>query len=135
MIYIYTVQKVALLLGKSDKTIYRYINKLPNDILSDILIMRVGENGKETKHFTEKGFKTFCEYFNFSIPNVHQNNNIADNDIIALLTEQLKIKDEQIALLIEQNRNFQVLLKAEQDKQLPPPKIPLIKRLFGKSGT
>lgn len=62
-----------------------------------------------------------------------ENNNISsDSEVIELLKEQLRIKDEQIATLLEQNRNFQVLLKAEQDKLLPPPKSSFIKRFFSK---
>lgn len=60
------------------------------------------------------------------------NNRSSDSEVIELLKEQLRIKDEQIATLLEQNRNFQVLLKAEQDKLLSPPKSSFIKRFFSK---
>ena len=60
-------------------------------------------------------------------------NNSADSEVIAILKEQIRIKDEQIAMLMEQNRNFQVLLhKAEEVKALPEVKKSFLSRLLGR---
>ena len=129
---IFTVAEVAQICGVSVQMIHKRIKAFNPDELNLYL------NQVETrfKRITPDGLLYFKSIYGISDePKSDNKNNSADNDIIALLTEQLRIKDEQIATLMEQNRNFQVLLKAEQDKQLPPPKIPLIKRLFGKSGT
>lgn len=69
-----------------------------------------------------------------------------ENDVVASLLEQLRqkdlqiaekdkqlsAKDKQIEQLIEQGKNFQVLLQAQQVLSLPEPKQSLLKRLFGK---
>ena len=49
---------------------------------------------------------------------------------------QIQNKDEQINQLMEQCRNFQVLLKGEQDKQvllLPAKQVGWFRRLFGRN--
>lgn len=63
----------------------------------------------------------------------------SDNAIIVSLLEQLRQKDLQIAekdkqieQLIEQGKNFQVLLQAQQVLSLPEPKQSFLKRLFGR---
>lgn len=48
---------------------------------------------------------------------------------------QLAEKDRQISQLIEQARNYQVLLRAEQERSLPAPKRGFIHRLFGRSSS
>lgn len=53
---------------------------------------------------------------------------------IAEKDRQLEQKDLQISQLIEQSRNFQVLLKSEQDRSLPvsEERPRLLSRLFGR---
>lgn len=66
-------------------------------------------------------------------PKINSNSSSADSEVIAILKEQIRIKDEQIAMLMEQNRNFQVLLhKAEEVKALPEVKKSFLSRLFGR---
>ena len=45
--------------------------------------------------------------------------------------EELEEKDKQIAQLMEQAKNYQVLLQAQQVLSLPAPKRSFFKRLFG----
>ena len=45
---------------------------------------------------------------------------------------QIAEKDKQIAQLMEQAKNFQVLLQAQQVLSLPAPKQSIFKRLFGR---
>ena len=44
---------------------------------------------------------------------------------------QIAEKDKQIAQLMEQAKNYQVLLQAQQVLSLPAPKRSFFKRLFG----
>lgn len=123
------VSELAKICGVSVQTIYKKINSFTSDEFKLYL------NQVETrfKEVTPEGLRYFKSLYGITDEPKKENNNVsADNEVIVLLKEQLRIKDEQIATLMEQNRNFQVLLKAEQDKLLPPPKTPLIKRLFGR---
>lgn len=53
------------------------------------------------------------------------------DDVVQILKGQLEEKDSQINQLLEQSRNYQVLLKQEQDKLLPPKRVGFFQRLFG----
>lgn len=62
----------------------------------------------------------------------------SENEIVLSLLEQLRQKDlqiaekvKQIAQLMEQAKNYQVLLQAQQVLSLPEPKKSFLKRLFG----
>ena len=64
----------------------------------------------------------------------------SENELVSSLLEQLRQKDiqiaekdKQIAQLMEQAKNFQVLLQAQQVLSLPAPKKSFFKRLFGLS--
>ena len=121
------VSELAKICGVSVQTIYKKINSFTSDEFKLYL------NQVETrfKEVTPEGLRYFKSLYGITDEPIKENNNVStDNEVIELLKEQLRIKDEQIATLMEQNRNFQVLLKAEQDKLLPPPKTPFIKRLF-----
>lgn len=123
------VSEVAEICGVSAQMIHKRIKSFTSDELKLYL------NQVETrfKEITPEGLRYFKSLYGITDEPKKENNNVsADNEVIELLKEQLRIKDEQIATLMEQNRNFQVLLKAEQDKLLPPSKTPFIKRLFGR---
>ena len=62
----------------------------------------------------------------------------SENELVLSLLEQLRQKDiqiaekdKQIAQLMEQAKNYQVLLQAQQVLSLPAPKRSFFKRLFG----
>mgnify|MGYP003248207591 CR=1 FL=1 len=55
----------------------------------------------------------------------------SENELVLSLLEQLRQKDMQIAQLMEQAKNYQVLLQAQQVLSLPAPKRSFFKRLFG----
>ena len=62
----------------------------------------------------------------------------SESELVLSLLEQLRQKDlqiaekdKQIAQLMEQAKNFQVLLQAQQVLSLPAPKQSFFKRLFG----
>nr|CDL66269.1 unnamed protein product [uncultured bacterium] len=123
------VSEVAKICGVSVQTIYKKINSFSSDEFKRYL------NQVETrfKEVTPEGLKYFKALYNIIDEPIKENDIVsADNEVIDILKEQLRIKDEQIAMLLEQNRNYQVLLKNEQDKLLPPSKIPFFKRIFGR---
>ena len=123
------VSEVAKICGVSVQTIYKKINSFSSDEFKRYL------NQVETrfKEVTPEGLKYFKALYNIIDEPIKENDIVsADNEVIDILKEQLRIKDEQIAMLLEQNRNYQVLLKNEQDKLLPPSKIPFFKRNFGR---
>ncbi len=134
--------KVALLLNKSDKTIYRKLSDLPNEMRIDILKICKNENNQTIKYFTENGLKLFCDYFGYDMPNITLNeptNDFYYTTVIDTLTEQLKVKDSQIQLLqeqvntlLEQSKNFQVLLQGQQVLSIKENKKPFILRLFSR---
>lgn len=72
--------------------------------------------------------------------NETKSDTVSDEVVSSLLRQmeekdkQIGMKDEQINQLMEQCRNFQVLLKVEHDKQvllLTPKKVSWIRSLFG----
>lgn len=123
------VSEVAKICGVSSQMIYKKINSFSSDEFKLYL------NQVETrfKEITPEGLQYFKTLYGVCDEPKKENDNVsADSNIIEILKEQIRIKDEQIAMLLEQNRNYQVLLKTEQDKLLPPPKTPFIKRLFSR---
>ena len=123
------VSDVAKICGVSVQTIYKKINSFTSDEFK--LYLNQVERG--SKEVTPEGLRYFKSLYGIIDEIKKENNNVSsDNEVIELLKEQLRIKDEQISTLLEQNRNFQVLLKSEQDKLLPSPKTSFIRRLFSK---
>ncbi|MBP3630973.1 MAG: hypothetical protein J6J23_05745, partial [Clostridia bacterium] len=57
----------------------------------------------------------------------------AKDEQIQALYEQLQIKDTFINSLLEQAKNYQVLLQGQQLLSLPEKKRPFFKRLFSRS--
>ena len=132
MIVILTVAEVAEICGVSVQMIHKRIKALTSDELN----LYLNQVDTKVKQITPQGLLYFKKIYGISNePYIENKGGSFDNDIIALLKEQLRVKDEQIATLMEQNRNFQVLLKVEQEKQLPSSKVSFLKRLFGKNDT
>lgn len=136
MVFIYSVAEIAHICGVSVQTIYKQIKSFTPEELNLYL------NQVETKfkQITPEGLQYFKSIYCISEDKEDKNDysgtqndtihETVDEDIILLLTEQLRIKDKQIEMLMEQNRNFQVLLKAEQDKLLPPVKETILERFL-----
>lgn len=106
----YKVSEVAQIVGVSTAAIYKELKRVDNKFITV-------DNGK--KRVTEDGLRYFQERYRVKEPSR------ANDDIVRSLLAQLEEKDRQIAeyqnqntMLIEQARNFQVLLKTEQDKVL-----------------
>lgn len=106
----YKVSEVAQIVGVSTAAIYKELKRVDNKFTTI-------DNGK--KRVTEDGLRYFQE--RYRVKGLSK----ANDDIVRSLLAQLEEKDRQIAeyqnqntMLIEQARNFQVLLKSEQDKVL-----------------
>lgn len=144
---IYKVVEVAKILGFNERTIRRDISSMSEDVRA----MSV-ECPTDVRHMsvTEYGLKWLADKHNITLDGVSsadderaeeqtEKTDTSDNAIIVSLLEQLRQKDLQIAekdkqieQLIEQGKNFQVLLQAQQVLSLPEPKQSFLKRLFGR---
>ena len=144
---IYKVVEVAKILGFNERTIRRDISSMSEDVRA----MSV-ECPTDVRHMsvTEYGLKWLADKHNITLDGVSsadeerveeqtEKTDISDNAIIVSLLEQLRQKDlqiaekdKQIAQLMEQAKNFQVLLQAQQVLSLPEPKQSFLKRLFGR---
>lgn len=98
---------------------------------------------------TEYGLKWLAEKHNITLDGVPaddeertdeqtEKTDTSESEIVLSLLAQLRQKDlqiaekdKQIAQLMEQAKNFQVLLQAQQVLSLPAPKRSIFKRLFG----
>ena len=106
----YKVSQVAKMVGVTQSAVYKVIKQLNGQYVSV-------EQGRTM--ITEDGLLYFRERFRSKEDKESEQN----SDIVQALFSQLKEKDrqlaekdKQIAQLIEQSRNFQILLKTEQDK-------------------
>lgn len=120
----YKVSEVAKIVGVTQSAVYKAIKQLNGQYVSV-------ENGRTM--VTDEGLEYLKERFK-SKENPEQQYDIV-RALISQLEEkdrQLAEKDRQIAQLIEQSKNFQILLKTEQDKMVivAQEKPKLLARLF-----
>lgn len=128
------------MLGFSAKTIRRDIASMPDDVRkmslacpSDVPVMSLTEYG--LKWLAEKHGVPFSGSSSDGSSGQQEE---PENELVLSLLEQLRQKDiqiaekdKQIAQLMEQAKNYQVLLQAQQVLSLPAPKRSFFKRLFG----
>lgn len=140
---IYKVSEVAEMLGFSAKTIRRDIASMPDDVRkmslacpSDVPVMSLTEYG--LKWLAEKHGVPFLGSSSDGSSGQQEEKQESENELVLSLLEQLRQKDiqiaekdKQIAQLMEQAKNYQVLLQAQQVLSLPAPKRSFFKRLFG----
>lgn len=144
---IYKVVEVAKILGFNERTIRRDISSMSEDVRT----MSV-ECPTDVRHMsvTEYGLKWLADKHNITLDGVSaddeehteeqtEKTDTSENDIILSLLEQLRQKDiqiaekdKQIAQLMEQAKNYQVLLQAQQVLSLPAPKRSIFERIFGR---
>lgn len=120
----YKVSEVAKIAGVTQSAIYKVIKQLNGQYVSV-------ENGRTM--ITDEGLEYLKDRFKSKVdPGRHY-------DIVQALMSQLEEKDRQlaekdrqIAQLIEQSKNYQILLKTEQDKMVivSQEKPRLLARLF-----
>lgn len=136
------------MLDLSQRTIQRNIASMSEEVRQLSLAC---PTSKRQMSLTEYGLKWVADKHNISLeapaleadPQTEQQTNKMDtseSELVLSLLEQLRQKDlqiaekdKQIAQLMEQAKNFQVLLQAQQVLSLPAPKQSFFKRLFGGS--
>lgn len=119
---------------------------MPEDIRQLSLVC---PTSKRQMTLTEYGLNWLAEKHNITLDGVASDDeeraeeqtkktDTSESEIVLSLLEQLRQKDlqiaekdKQIAQLMEQAKNFQVLLQAQQVLSLPAPKRSIFKRLFG----
>ena len=135
----YNLEKVAKILGLSKRTIQRDVATMSLDVRSLSLTCPT-----DTRNYTltEYGLQWLADKHGITLgadEDIHTDDSTTDeNSLVSSLLEQLRQKDlqiaekdKQIAQLMEQAKNFQVLLQAQQVLSLPAPKRSIFKRLFG----
>lgn len=140
---IYTTREIADYCGVSVQTINKHIRNFTETEL-ETFVYFLKPNETKNKRITEKGLQYFKSYYSVNCSFKSSLNDFCDNSIIETLQNQIKSKDEQIKALneqlqnsnniinslLEQNKNYQVLLQGQQVLSLP--KKSILKRLFGK---
>ena len=114
------------------------------------IVMQKNDKGRMTTYITQEGFYIILDMLEVKPSQMPSNAPTSDfnsNTLIETLQEQIKAKDEQIQALneqlqskdnfinslLEQNKNFQVLLQGQQMLSLPEKKRPFFKRLFSRN--
>lgn len=137
----YNLEKVAKILGLSKRTIQRDVATMSLDVRNLSLTCPT-----DTRNYTltEYGLQWLADKHGITLEadeDIHTDDSTADeNSLVSSLLEQLRQKDlqiaekdKQIAQLMEQAKNFQVLLQGQQVLSLPEKKRPFFKRLFSRS--
>lgn len=136
----YNLEKVAKILGLSKRTIQRDVATMSLDVRNLSLTCPTDIRNYS---LTEYGLQWLADKHGITLntdEEVHTEEEATEeNSLVAYLMEQLRQKDlqiaekdKQIAQLMEQAKNFQVLLQAQQVLSLPAPKQSIFKRLFGR---
>jgi predicted transcriptional regulator len=130
-----TISEIAKELSVSRQSVYRKVTKNVTGRLQGHVHK---ENGATTM-IDDVGVQILKDLFcNNGYSKVTQSDNQSDtrgdSKIISILQEQLQKKDEQIATLMSQMENMQILLKQEQNtvKLLEEKHTPFINKLFKK---
>ena len=146
---LYKIADLSAKSGKSIRTIYRLIDKMPVSFVNDnVKVSR--QNGKVTKEYSEDILKYIVENSKVSTDTKQQNSTkkydtieesiVSDKDeYICNLLAQLNEKDKQIEFLqnhiselTTMNKNFQVLLQSQQVLQLPVSKSTILNKFISK---
>lgn len=135
VIFIYTVSDIASICNVSTQAINKRIRNFSDEQRSMFLV-GLKPDGTKQKLINEDGlnyFKSVYHVFDSSDSSdaFDAADSSSEHELIVFLQNQIRIKDEQIEQLMEQNRNFQVLLKSEQDRYLSKPRVSFVRRLFG----
>lgn len=97
-------------------------------------------NETKLKQVSKQGLLFFKSVYGVIDEPITEDTEEKENAVVSALIEQLKQKDiqlaeqaKQIEMLMEQAKNFQVLLQGQQVLSLPEKKRPFFKRLFSRS--
>lgn len=146
---LYKIADLSAKSGKSIRTIYRMIDKMPVSFVNDnVKVSR--QNGKVSKEYSEEFLNYIVEKSNNINDRVQQNSTkkydkidesiVSDKEeYICNLLAQLNEKDKQIEFLqnhiselTTMNKNFQVLLQSQQVLQLPVSKSTILNKFISK---
>ena len=131
------------MLGFSQRTIQRDISQMSLDVRqmslacpSDVRNLSITDYGLEW--LADKHGLPVAGSSSDGSSSQQEDKQESENELVLSLLEQLRQKDiqiaekdKQIAQLMEQAKNYQVLLQAQQVLSLPAPKKSFFKRLFG----
>jgi len=125
----YTISECAESLGVSTRTIYRRLEKIKIEYglnYDNNCVIDIDKKGGTSIVITEEIYQLLSKYNKGGKDQKTKSNtkqstektNKSDSDIVSSLLEQLKEKDKIIERLLQQNENFQVLLREQQQLTL-----------------
>lgn len=136
--YIFTVAEVAEICGVTSQSINKRIKNMSAEQLEKYVVF-LKPNETKLKQVSKQGLLYFKSVYGVIDEPITDDTAEKENAVVSALIEQLKQKDiqlaeqaKQIEMLMEQAKNFQVLLQAQQVLSLPAPKQSIFKRLFGR---
>lgn len=151
---IYTVSEVSKKLGVSRQKVHRLIEKMQEcgvDGLAHSDTEKTSVNGRfaSSVFINDDGLAFMQRWLSDDVEQIpkHEDKKPVEDTVVVALLEQLRQKDlqlaekdrqlsekdNQIAMLMEQAKNYQVLLQGQQMLSLPAPKRSIFKRLFGRA--
>jgi len=114
-----SIKEASLLTGKSESTLKRFVQK---NFSSGTSKGKPKNNQNIKREKAPKGYFWYIEenflLENFSAENSATQSPAENSDIVQILKEQLKKKDEQISQLLDRQRESNILTKNLQDRVL-----------------
>ena len=137
--YIFTVAEVAEICGVTSQSINKRIKNMSAEQLEKYVVF-LKPNETKLKQVSKQGLLYFKSVYGvIDEPIAVEDTAEKENAVVSALIEQLKQKDiqlaeqaKQIEMLMEQAKNYQVLLQGQQVLSLPEKKRPFFKRLFSR---
>ena len=137
--YIFTVAEVAEICGVTSQSINKRIKNMSAEQLEKYVVF-LKPNETKLKQVSKQGLLYFKSVYGvIDEPIAEEDTAEKENAVVSALIEQLKQKDiqlaeqaKQIEILMEQAKNYQVLLQGQQVLSLPEKKRPFFKRLFSR---
>ena len=139
VLYIFTVSEVAEICGVTSQSINKRIKNMSAEQLEKYVVF-LKPNETKLKQVSKQGLLYFKSVYRvIDEPIADEDTADKENAVVSALVEQLKQKDIQLAeqakqidMLMEQAKNYQVLLQGQQVLSLPEKKRPFFKRLFSR---
>lgn len=139
MLYIFTVSEVAEICGVTSQSINKRIKNMSAEQLENYVVF-LKPNETKLKQVSTQGLLYFKSVYGVNNePIADEDTEEKENTVVSALIEQLKQKDiqlaeqsKQIEMLMEQAKNFQILLQGQQVLSLPEKKKSFFGRLFSR---
>lgn len=140
VLYIFTVAEVAEICGVTSQSINKRIKNMSAEQLEKYVVF-LKPNETKLKQVSKQGLLYFKSVYGIiDEPIAVEDTAEKESAVVIALIEQLKQKDiqlaeqaKQIEMLMEQAKNYQVLLQGQQVLSLPEKKRPFFKRLFSRN--